>query len=187
MNIKQIQGGYDSNFFYILESNGDVAVIDCFDANFVLDYIKSNSFKLKYVMSTHSHFDHVEGNQELLNNTDAKLVMHKSNECDLPVDEGSVIQLGSEKIEVLYTPGHLMDCVCFLVDKKLFTGDTLFVKTIGGLFCEEGPLYQPKTIKRLMKLDDSIFVYPGHNYGGKSATIKEIRKKNPRVLEIISF
>jgi hydroxyacylglutathione hydrolase len=196
IKIESYLGGYDSNSFYILSSGKDAAVIDCFDAKIVLDYLKEHNLKLKYIISTHNHFDHVEANKDLLSHTKAKLVMHKSNDCDIKVDEGTELELGDlskhedskEKstLKILYTPGHTMDSICILADDKfLFTGDTLFVKTIGGIFCHNGEKYQKESIKRLMKLNDDIIIYPGHNYGGQSATIKEIKQNNNKVKEIL--
>jgi hydroxyacylglutathione hydrolase len=187
MEIKSYTGGYDSNIFYIVSSENEALVIDCFDSDIVLDYLKKNNLKLKYIISTHNHFDHVEANKELLEKTDAKLVMHKSNDCDLPVDEGSKLKLGSSSLSVLYTPGHTMDSVCFLLDENLFTGDTLFVKTIGGIFCPQGSSYQPDSIKKIMSLKEDIVVYPGHDYGGQKATIKEIKEKNNKVRAILGL
>lgn len=187
MKIKSYKGGYDSNFFYILSSKKDAAVIDCFDAKLLIDYLEENDLKLKYIISTHNHFDHTKDNADLKKKTTAKLVMHSSNKCDVKVDEGDILNLGDSKLHILHTPGHTMDSICILVDNKyLFTGDVLFVKTIGGIFCPDGEKYQGDSIKKLMKLNETIIVYPGHDYCGESASIKEIKEINKKVKEIIN-
>ena len=179
MQTKTYKGGYDRNFFYLLESEKEIAVIDCFDAQIVLDYLKESKSILKYIISTHSHFDHVEANQELQKVTNAKLVMHKLNKSDLPVDEGDELKLGNQKLQFLYTPGHTADSMCILVDNQLFTGDTLFVGNIGGHFYEKSVETQPKSLKRLMTLADNIIIYPGHDYGKTpTSTIKNERETN---------
>lgn len=173
MQIKTYKGGYNRNFFYLLESEKEVAVIDCFDAKSVSDFLKKNESNLKYIISTHSHFDHVEANQELQKATNAELVMHKINQCNLPVDEGDELVLGKEKLKILHTPGHTADSICVLVENKLFTGDTLFVGHIGGHFYENSAITQPKSLKRLIALPDDTIIFPGHDYGKTStSTIK---------------
>ncbi len=185
MQIKTYKGGYDRNFFYLIKSGKEVAVIDCFDAKIVLDYLKQNNVSLKYILSTHSHFDHVEGNQELQNLTKAKLVMHKINKCDVPVDEGDELKLGSEKLKILHTPGHTADSICILADNVLFTGDTLFVGAIGGHFYKDSAITQPKSLKRLMKLPNSLAIFPGHDYNNRpTSTIKTERKTNPYLIAL---
>lgn len=179
MQIKTYKGGYDRNFFYLLESKKEVAVIDCFSAKLVLDYLRTNEAKLKYIISTHSHFDHIEANMELQKETNAKLVMHKINQSDIPVNEGDELKLGNGKLKILHTPGHTADSICILSGKILFTGDTLFVGCIGGHFYEDSAKTQPKSLKRLINLADDIEIYPGHDYGNTpTSTIKKERETN---------
>jgi len=198
MDIKTFKGGYDSNFFYILSSGKDAAVIDCFDAKKVIEYLEKNKLTLKYIISTHSHFDHVEANSDLKKELikrkqEPKIVMYKSNNCDIKVDEGDELELGDSKdkstLKILYTPGHDMGCICILVDDKLlFTGDTLFVKTIGGIFCKDGEKFQKESLKRLMKLNDDIIIYPGHDYGNTpTSTIKIERETNLKLRNRINY
>ena len=179
MQIKTYRGGYDRNFFYLIESEKEVAIIDCFDANLVLDFLRKHKATLKYIISTHSHFDHVEVNADLRKSTKAKIVMHKLNKCDLTVDEGDELVLGKEKLKILHTPGHTEDSMCILLKDKLFTGDTLFVGNIGGHFYPDSAKTQPKSLKRLISLPDHIEIFPGHDYGNKpTSTIKNERETN---------
>jgi len=187
MKIKSYKGGYDRNFFYLLESEKEVAVIDCFDSKMVLGYLAKNNAELKYVVSTHSHFDHVEANAELLKKTRAKLVMHQLNQCDLPVNEGDILILGKEKLKILHTPGHTADSICLLVNDNLFTGDTLFVGNIGGHFYAESSITQPKSLKKIIKLSDEIKIYPGHDYGKTpTSTIKKERETNRYLFPLLN-
>ncbi len=179
MQIKTYKGGYDRNFFYIVESAREAAVIDCFDAKIASDYLKNNKLKLKYIIATHSHFDHVESCQDLQRLTKAPIVMHKLNQSDLPVDEGAELKLGKEKLKILHTPGHTADSICILANQKLFTGDTLFVGHIGGQFYAESRVTQPKSLKRILSLPDEIEIYPGHDYGNTpTSTIKKEKETN---------
>lgn len=188
VEIKQVQGGYDKNFFYMIHDENEACVIDCFDPGWVNSYLQSRNLKLKYIISTHNHYDHVDGNEELLKNTDAKLVMHKTCKCDIGVDEGDILNIGESKLKILHTPGHTMDSICLLLnDIYLFTGDTLFVGGIGRIFCENGEEKQKETIKRLMNLPGNIQVMPGHNYGAMPHSYIKIEKMmNPRVKDILN-
>jgi glyoxylase-like metal-dependent hydrolase (beta-lactamase superfamily II) len=114
----------------------------------------------------------------------AKIVAHKLSRAnfDLAVEDGDVLTVGKIQIKVIYTPGHTVDSICLLVDKKkLLTGDTLFVGECGRTDFGGGSsksMYN-SLFNKLMKLDDEVEVYPGHDYGAKpSSTIGEERKSN---------
>jgi len=97
------------------------------------------------------------------------------------VGEGDTIKVGELKFLVLHTPGHTPGSVCFLMDKAIFTGDTLFIDSIGRTDLEgSDPEEMFKSLKRLTTLADDIIVYPGHNYGKEPAsTMGEQKKRNP--------
>jgi hydroxyacylglutathione hydrolase len=115
---------------------------------------------------------------------------------NLKVDDGDVIRIGSIPIKVIHTPGHTSDSICLLVDnQKLLTGDTLFVGECGRTDLPSGnskSMYH-SLFHKILKLNDDVEVYPGHDYGSKpSSTIREERRSNytlePRSLaEFIEF
>jgi hydroxyacylglutathione hydrolase len=194
MFFKQIQQHSD-NFSYILadENTKEAAVVDSsFNASELIRIIKFNSFKLMYVVNTHGHSDHTAGNVELKSIFRAKIVAHRFSKVnfDIPVEDGDLLYVGKVAIKVLYTPGHTVDSICLLLGNKLLTGDTLFVGECGRTDLPGG---NPKSmcdslLNKLSKLDDSIEVYPGHDYGPKpSSTIGEEKKTNytlkPRSLD----
>ena len=92
-----------------------------------------------------------------------------------------MLRVGTMEVKVLHTPGHSRDSVCYLVGKKLFTGDTLFVGECGRTDMpggDAGALYD-SLFNRLLKLPDDIEVYPGHDYGARpTSTIGQERKTN---------
>ena len=97
------------------------------------------------------------------------------------MNDGDRVEVGSLKVGVLHTPGHIPDHICLLVDGKVLTGDTLFIgecgrtDLVGG---DPGAMYE-SLFNKLLKLDDSTEVYPGHDYGRKpSSTIGEERRSN---------
>ena len=136
MIVKQIPVGSMANFTYVIadEKTRAAAVIDpSWDLEKVLDVLKTNDLKLQYIINTHTHFDHVLGNEQLATLTGAKIIMHKNSTLDkhIAVEDNDTVQLGSIGIKVFHTPGHSKDGICLLVENKLFTGDTLFVGNCG--------------------------------------------------------
>jgi len=195
MFFKQIQQHSD-NFSYIIadeESKEAVVVDSSFNASKIISIVNANGFTVKYVINTHGHSDHTAGNAELTSILGAKIVAHRLSmvPCDLAVNDGDVLTVGKIPIKVIYTPGHTADSICLLVDNgKLLTGDTLFVRECGRTDLGGGSaesMYD-SLFHKLLKLSDSVEVYPGHDYGLKSSsTIGEERKSNytlqPRSLE----
>ena len=142
-----------------------------------------HNLNIKYVINTHHHRDHTAGNQDIKWRFSAKIVAHKLStiDKDVSVADGDTIKLGNVVIKVLYTPGHTPDSICLLIDGKLLTGDTLFVGECGRTDLPNGnskDMYA-SLFGKLMKLDDSIEVYPGHDYGSSPySTIGKERRTN---------
>lgn len=200
MFFRQIQKHSD-NFSYIIadENTHEAAVVDSsFNADELMRILESEDFKLKYIISTHGHSDHTAGNSDLCRRFGAKTVAHQLSSItpDLAVNDGDIIFVGAIGIKVIHTPGHTPDGICLLVDgKKLLTGDTLFVGECGRTDLPGGnarSLYY-SLFGKLVKLDDNVEVYPGHDYGAKpSSSIGEEKRTNyvlqPRsVEEFIEF
>jgi glyoxylase-like metal-dependent hydrolase (beta-lactamase superfamily II) len=184
MFFKQIKHRGD-NFSYIIadENTKEVAVVDpSFNADAIIRLLRDKGFDAKYIINTHEHTDHVAGNEDIKSAFGAKIVAHKLSKVkkDISVVDGAIIKLGAVSIEILHTPGHTPDGICLLVDGKLLTGDTLFVGECGrtdlpGSSVED--MYN--SLHCLMKLDDKIEVYPGHDYGSRPySTIGTERKTN---------
>lgn len=187
---------HGDNFSYIVadDSTGEAAVVDSsFNGDEITRIIKTEKLKLKYLINTHSHPDHTAGNEKLRLMFDVKTVSHKLSRGtpDIEIENGDVIDLGNLRIHVIHTPGHTPDSVCLLLDKKILTGDTLFVGECGRTDLPGGSprsLYN-SLFNKLLKLPDEIRVYPGHDYGPKPySTIGEEKRTNytlkPRSLEI---
>jgi hydroxyacylglutathione hydrolase len=200
MLFRQIQQHSD-NFSYIIadETTREAAVVDSsFNAGEIIHVLKTERLTLKYVVNTHGHSDHTAGNTELLSVFNAKTVAHELSriDADIKVDDGDIIRVGSVSIKVIHTPGHTPDSICLLVDnKKLLTGDTLFVSECGRTDLPGGnsrSLYD-SLFNKLLKLADDVEVYPGHDYGPKPySTIGEQRRTNyvlqPRsLMDFIEF
>ena len=153
---------------------------------------------MKYVISTHGHSDHTAGNEVLLAMFGAKSVAHRLSRVDpdVGVNDGDVLLVGAISIAVIYTPGHTPDSICLLIDQKqVLTGDTLFVGECGRTDMPGGnsrSMYD-SLFNKLLKLNDSVEVCPGHDYGPKPySTIGEEKRSNytlqPRSLdEFVEF
>ena len=200
MFFRQIQEHGD-NFSYIIANDltREAAVVDpSYNAGEISSVIKIENQKLRYIINTHGHSDHTAGNQELRSIFGAKIAAYKLSRIniDIKLDEGEIINISKIPIEIIYTPGHTPDSICLLVNnQKLLTGDTLFVGECGRTDLPGGNsknMYN-SLFKKILKLDDEIEVFPGHDYGSKpSSTIGEERRKNytlkPRTLaEFIAF
>jgi len=184
--FKQIQQHGD-NFSYIVadENTSEAAVVDSsFNSGEIIKILKSKKLNLKYIVNTHGHSDHTAGNLELRSIFGAKIVAHRlaTVNFDVEVDDGDLLIIGKVSLQIIYTPGHSFDSICILVDnKKLLTGDTLFVEECGRTDLPGGNsknLYD-SLFNKLLKFNDAIEVYPGHDYGSKSSsTIGEEKKSN---------
>src|SRR5919109_3457255 len=142
MIFEQIDAGGDRNFSYLIgdEESRLCAVVDPgYDTSKLATPVQELGLKVAYIFNTHTHHDHVAGN-DVFHKGDVKLAAYKEARVnpDIKLDHGDVIQLGKQRIEILFTPGHYLDSICLLVNGKLMTGDTLFVGCIGGSF-SQGP------------------------------------------------
>jgi hydroxyacylglutathione hydrolase len=184
--FKQVQQHGD-NFSYIIadEVTGEAVVVDSsYNADEIIKILKTKNLALKYIINTHGHSDHTADNTELCSIFDARIVAHKlsATDRDLSVDDGDTLNVGKITIKIIYTPGHTVDSIILLVNnKKLLTGDTLFVGECGRTDLPGGNsknMYS-SLFDKIVKFDDSVEVYPGHDYGSKpSSTIGDEKKTN---------
>jgi len=172
MFVVQKRIGNSDNFGYLIGDEGArvSAIIDpSFDASSLVDDAKRRGCRLEYIILTHHHYDHVSDASRVRERSGARVVAHKISPVpkDIPVLGGEDLPLGGENLKVIHTPGHTFDSICVLYGKNLFTGDTLFVGECGR--CDL-PGSNPEDMYEslfhtLMKLDEDIVIYPGHDYG----------------------
>jgi hydroxyacylglutathione hydrolase len=190
MFFKQIKHRGD-NFSYIIadDSTKEGAIVDpSFNTEAIAQVIKTQGFSAKYIINTHQHSDHTAGNEDLKQRFHAKIVAQAESSVkkDVSVEDGDVLRLGKVSIRVIHTPGHTPDGICLLVDGKLLTGDTLFVGECGRTDLPGGnptDMYR-SLFDKLMKLDDDVEVYPGHDYGpSPKSTIGKEKRTNYTLVE----
>ncbi len=186
--------GHMLNFSYILWSDDrDAMVVDAsFGADALYGRLKELGLNLKYILSTHHHFDHNQDNQRLASLTGALIVAHESSPIkkDVAVVDGHTLGARGLSVKVIHTPGHTQDSVCYYSSGCVFTGDTLFVGECGRVDLPGGSAEQMyhTLFEKLAALPDDTVVYPGHNYGSTPySTIGREKKENyvlrPRSLQ----
>jgi hydroxyacylglutathione hydrolase len=189
MIFEQINNGGDRNFGYLIgdkESGLAAAVDPSYNPSYYIERVEKLQLKLKYIICTHSHHDHVNGNDHLIEQLGLDVVMYHDAEYffDIEVKDGDVFKLGKLDLHIIHTPGHCQDGMCILIGNKLISGDTLFIGKVGGTDLDEDARKEYESLQRLMKLDDKVEVYPGHDFGAKpSSTIGYERRHNPFLLQ----
>ena len=198
--VLQLKVGRMLNFSYLIwdSETHEAAVVDpSFDTTAVTKELNSRNLSLRYVLLTHHHFDHVQEAEHLASATGAKIVADSVSplKIDIPLQDGQGIRLGGAEIMAMHTPGHTADSCCYLVDGKLFTGDTLFIGECGRVDLEDSSprdMYTSLLVK-LRALPDETVVFPGHDYGKTpTSTIGNEKENNytmaPRTMdEFLNF
>jgi hydroxyacylglutathione hydrolase len=192
MIFQQIPSGGDRNFGYLVacETSRLAAVVDPSpDPLPCWNRIEELNLTLAYIINTHSHADHSGGNMFFRKKSPAPLVTHVSVASgDIRVENGRILSLGELSLLFLHTPGHTDDSICLKIERDLVTGDTLFVGKVGGTYSTGAARQEFESLKKLMKLEDDIRIWPGHDYGlHPTSTIGRERNSNPFVLRLNDF
>ena len=150
-------------------------------------FLKKLDLKLVKVIDTHIHADHISGLNELHKKTDCITIMGDKSPSEivsLKVKDNEKIKIENIELISLHTPGHTNCSYSFLMNDRIFTGDTLLINGTGRTDFQNGdPVAQYHSLfDRILKLPDKTFVYPAHDYNGKkSSTIGLQKKTNPRL------
>ena len=149
--------------------------------------LKDLELKLVKVIDTHIHADHISGLNELNKQTECTRVMGEESESeviDLRVKENEKIKIEGIELATLYTPGHTKCSYSYLMNDRVFTGDTLLINGSGRTDFQGGSAMEQydSIFNKLLKLPDKTLVYPAHDYNGKKfSTIEDERNNNPRL------
>ncbi len=210
--IIQIEVGddnYPTNCYIIYDKEDNAVVIDPgYDKERIISRIDENNLKVRYIILTHCHADHLGQLEEIMKYTDADVIIHENDLDGLEDDEKShftklnvdkpnidkdkiitvkdkdLIQIGNILLEVIHTPGHTSGCMCLLEKStdSLFTGDTIFATCYGRVDLKSGSLEDMKnTIDMLFDRFEDIIIYPGHE---KIVNIDDCKKRIKLLLKV---
>ncbi|MFC4891745.1 MBL fold metallo-hydrolase [Pseudofrancisella aestuarii] len=191
MIFRQLFDRETYTYTYILgcEETRETIIIDPvrFNVQQYLKLLKELDLKLIYAMDTHVHADHVTAAGILRKETGCDIVIggeSKANCATKKVFDNDIIKFGKYEIKAIYTPGHTDDSYSFLMNDRVFTGDTLLIRGSGRTDFQNGDSFAAynSITKKLLALPDETIIYPGHDYNGlTSSTIAEEKKHNPRL------
>ncbi|MEM8834092.1 MAG: hydroxyacylglutathione hydrolase [Pseudomonadota bacterium] len=164
------------NYTYFIQSDGMTAIVDPGDAAPVIDFCEQNNITLDYIINTHHHWDHTDGNEEIIQKYGCKVVAPKKEQSkigqvDITLSDKDIFQFGDEEMLAIETPGHTQGHLCywFAQSKILLSGDMIFAMGCGRPM--EGnakDLY--KSCHRLEFIPDDALIYCGHEYTLTNAT-----------------
>jgi len=191
MIFKQLFDTKSSTYTYIISSGKgrEALIIDPVidNTNEYLKILKDLDLKLVKVIDTHIHADHISGLNELSKQTNCSKIMGEqsaSEVIDMFVKDNEKINIENIELISIYTPGHTDCSYSFLMNDRVFTGDTLLINGTGRTDFQNGNvLDQYESIfKKLLKLPEKTLVYPAHDYNGnKYSTIRDEKNNNPRL------
>ncbi len=195
MNIVCKQLNDDSCKTYLLRKDGSdcITLIDPIidNVDHYLEMIREKKYRLLQVVDTHSHADHISGAASIKQRLGCTYIMHKNApaECaDIKIEEGLELELADGiPAEIIYTPGHTADSVSVIVPGMIFTGDALFLDD-GGAGRDDLPGGDAgshwETLEKFKKLDESLVVYPAHDYRDREpSSLGRQKQTNPHLKE----
>lgn len=175
------------NYIYVIEKDGNAAIVDPTDAMPVISFLRENELTPRAILLTHDHSDHTGGISDLQKEYDLEIFGNpgpRFKEVDMPLKGGAICQVIGEPFEVIATPGHTMDHIVYYFRKlgALFSGDTLFGMGCGRLF-EGSAKDMFDSFQRLKRLPKETKVYAGHEYTHHNlAFAKTLFKGNEKLL-----
>jgi len=191
MIFKQLFDTKSSTYTYIISSGQgrEALIIDPVIENVddYLNILRILDLKLVKVIDTHIHADHITGASKLKRATSCITLMGEhtpAETVEIKVKDEELIKLDQLEIKALYTPGHTSDSYSFLMDKYLFSGDTLLINGTGRTDFQNGNSNDAynSLFNKLLKLPDETLLYPAHDYKGETvSTIGKEKKFNPRL------
>ncbi|MDC3100529.1 MBL fold metallo-hydrolase [Candidatus Pelagibacter sp.] len=191
MIFEQLFDTKSSTYTYILSSGKgrEALIIDPVleHTDQYINLLNKLELKLVKVIDTHIHADHITGLNELSKRTSCTKIMgdnSKSEVVDLRVKEDENVKIDNINLKVMYTPGHTDCSYSYLMNDRVFTGDTLLINGTGRTDFQNGNARQQydSIFNKLLKLPENTMVYPAHDYNGKKhSTIGSERKNNPRL------
>lgn len=159
------------------------------EATQIFRYVEEGRLKVKFIVNTHGHADHVSGDSLLKKEYRVPICIHLyDSHClrsldtapqpaNILLEDGALLEFGKATLRVMHTPGHTPGSISLLGEGAIFTGDTLFAGSIGRTDFPGGSDYEMHaSLKKLLTLPEHYVVYPGH---GPTSTIGDEKRFNP--------
>ena len=191
MIFEQLFDTKSSTYTYIISSGKgrEALIIDPVieHTNEYIKILEKLELKLVKVIDTHIHADHVTGLNELNKRTSCTRIMgekSKSEVIDLKIKDNEKINIENIEFRAIYTPGHTDCSYSYLMNDRVFTGDTLLINGTGRTDFQNGSSYDAyeSLFNKLLKLPEKTLVFPAHDYNGKkNSTIENEKNNNPRL------
>ena len=191
MIFEQLFDNKSSTYTYVISSGeGREALIIDPVIEHTKEYLKileKLKLKLVKVIDTHIHADHITALNELNKRTSCTRIMgenSKSEVIDIKIKDNENINIENIELKAMYTPGHTDCSYSYLMNDRVFTGDTLLINGTGRTDFQNGSSYDAyeSLFNKLLKLPENTLVYPAHDYNGKKfSTIENEKKNNPRL------
>lgn len=191
MLFRQLYDLDTGTYTYLLAERpgGEAVIIDPVleQMNAYLQLLRELDIRLVKAIDTHTHADHVTAMGKLREVTGCVTLMGEQTKAEcvsLRVRDGEAIRVGALTLRALYTPGHTDESYSFLMDDRVFTGDTLLIRGTGRTDFQNGNAraQYDSLFNKLLKLPEETLVYPGHDYKGWTvSTIGEEKRYNPRL------
>ena len=191
MIFEQLFDTKSSTYTYIISSGKgrEALIIDPVieHTDKYIEVLKNLELKLVKVIDTHIHADHISGLNELNKRTDCTRIMgekSKSEVIDLRIKDSEKINVENIELKAIYTPGHTDCSYSYLMNDRVFTGDTLLINGTGRTDFQNGSSYDAydSLFNKLLKLPGKTLVFPAHDYNGKkNSTIENEKNNNPRL------
>jgi sulfur dioxygenase len=191
MNPIQLFDPASSTYTYILfdEASREAVIIDPVDTQMERDLgrLREYGLRLKYIVETHAHADHITSAGALIEHTGAQAATPEGcgvKPSAIQLQDGDTLRFGQQGLKALHTPGHTAGSMSFIWGNHVFTGDTLLIGGCGRTDFQSGSasaLYDSLT-RVLFALPDDTVVWPGHDYKGQTqSTIGAEKRTNPRI------
>jgi glyoxylase-like metal-dependent hydrolase (beta-lactamase superfamily II) len=181
------------------------------EPNKIVGQVRKRDSRLRWIVCTHAHPDHVGAVARVERETGAPVVIHRAEaetlgrlhyrllvrlmggtpppKPDVLVEDGDRLELGSSEVRILHTPGHSPGGICLFAEGHLFSGDTLFVGSVGRTDLPRASWDELSTSLRekVLRLPGSTRLWPGHHYGSLATNLLEVeRRENPFLREILA-
>ena len=191
MIFEQLFDTKSSTYTYIISSGKgrEALIIDPVveSTDKYIKVLKNLDLKLVKVIDTHIHADHISGLNELSKRTKCSKIMGEqssSEVLDIRIKDNEKIKIENIELISIYTPGHTDCSYSYLMNDRVFTGDTLLINGTGRTDFQNGSSEEAyeSLFNKLLKLPENTLVYPAHDYNGKKfSTIENEKNNNPRL------